>query len=250
MDQFPENSISYCWRESRAIFHLSDALHDLESLLHQFIPIHAAYAALPLHGESHNESHDQDEISDRETSSIISEFWAHEEKIRFKTELVCLMSAIKTEDNLNKFIAFNRPGDIEVNFEKKSRSKKVKLVLQLVGSSLEEGGAVLEESSERLAVWRNAFAHGHGTDRKAEPLLANHQPTSAEYLNFPSELRNAIDFVLAYLSVDNFLRSNSRHTFTARISNEAETIKRRLEIIKRFVVKESGNNYTIFYVAP
>jgi hypothetical protein len=247
-NQSSDDPIEYYWRKSRAINHLSDAVQELESLLHQLIPIRTLHADLELRGKNREKNHDLDKTADGEFGAITDEFWALEEKICLKTDMICLMSAIQTEDNLNAFIVFNCNEVSGSKLDQMGKKDKIKQVLK-VGGDDPKKNTVINSYFTILKEWRDAFAHGHRTtDLSIKSVRDNHQRRPDEYINVPMELRKAIDLANAFLSIDDYLRSISEHQFTRRCCKDTVTIGYNLEKIKRFIVEGNGNDYTISFL--
>jgi len=145
VDQLPDDPMKMpppYWRGSGAIFHLSDALQELECLLHQLIPVHAdTESRLEKHFEKYPEQ-DDDEEAQEEFADIADSLWALEHKMKLKAELACLMSAIQSEDDLNRFCVFNLHKDIAESIEKLSPAEKL-LVASAASGSIGVKGTAL-----------------------------------------------------------------------------------------------------------
>lgn len=250
VDQLPDDPTKMpppYWRGSGAIFHLSDALQELEHLMHKLMPVHAdTELRLDKHYEKYPEPSDNDEDFQEEFADIVDELWALEHRVKLKAELACLMSAIQTEDDLNQFCVFNLHKDIAESIEKLSPSEKLLVASAVVGNPGVKGKVVFE-AIRKLVGWRNAFAHGHCVDRPTKSLRHNHLISSEEYPGVPSALRDTIDLVSAFTLVSGYLREISLNPYTAGKSLDVEEIGQHLDALKRFTIEGNSNVYTITY---
>jgi NAD(P)-dependent dehydrogenase (short-subunit alcohol dehydrogenase family) len=248
VDQLPDDSMSMpppYWRGSGAIFHLSSALQELASLLHQLILVHTeTELRLDRHFEKYPEQRDDDEDVHEKFADIADSLWALEHRIKLKAELTCLMSAIQSEDDLNQFCVFNLPKDTAESIEKLSPTEKLLVASAACGSLGVKGKAVFE-AIRKLVTWRNAFAHGHCVDRPTKSLRHNHLISPDEYPGVPSELRDTIDLVSAFLLVHDHLRAISLNPYTRGKSLDVEEITQALAGLKRFTVDGNSHVYTI-----
>lgn len=248
VDQLPDDPMKMpppYWRGSGAIFHISDALQELERLLHQLIPVHAeTESRLEQYFQKYPEQHDDDEGAQEEFSDISDSLWALEHKIKLKAELACLMSAIQSEDDLNQFCVFNLHKDIAESIEKLSPAEKLLVASAACGSIGVKGKAVFE-AIRKLVVWRNAFAHGHCVDRPTKSLRHNHLISPEEYPGVPSALGDTIDLVSAFLLVNEHLRAISLNPYTGGSSSDVEEINQIIVALKRFTIDGNNNVYSI-----
>lgn len=247
VDQLPDDPMSMpppYWRGSGAIFHLSSALQELASLLHQLVLVHTeTELRLDRHFEKHPEQCD-DEDAHEKFADIADSLWALEHRIKLKAELTCLMSAIQSEDELNQFCVFNLPKDIAESIEKLSPTEKLLVASAACGSLGVKGKAVFE-AIRKLVTWRNAFTHGHCVDRPTKSLRHNHLISPDEYPGVPSELRDTVDLVSAFLLVHDHLRAISLNPYTREKSLDVEEIAQALAGLKRFTIDGNSHVYTI-----
>jgi len=169
VDQLPDNPLEMPpphWRGGGAIFHLEQSLWNIEELLKAFLPIHADTDALL---EKHFDKYPDDETSESEKameefSEITDELSEIEFRIRLSGEIACLMSAIESEDDINRFCVFNLHKDISESIERLAPSEKLLAAAASVGKSGTKQTSAFEGLCQ-LVSWRNAFAHGHCVDR-------------------------------------------------------------------------------------
>lgn len=249
-DQLPDDPTKMpppYWRSSGAIFHLSDALQEIESLFHQLIPVHAdTESRLDKYYEKYPGLRDDDEDAQEEFADILDDLWALEYKIKLRAEIACFMSAIEMEDDLNSFCVFNLHKDIAESIEKLSPTEKLLVASTAVGYPGVKGKVVFDEV-RKLVGWRNAFAHGHCVDRPTKSLRHNHLIPPEEYPGVPSALRNTIDLVSAFLRVNEYLRAISVNPYTAGKSADVEGVSQSLDALKRFTIEGNSDVYTIAY---
>ncbi|CAH1385362.1 hypothetical protein [Candidatus Nitrotoga sp. M5] len=248
VDQLPDDPMKMpppYWRGSGAIFHLSDALQELERLMHQLIPVHAdTESRLEKHFEKYPEQDDDDEEAQEEFADIADGLWALEHKIKLKAELACLMSAIQSEDDLNRFCVFNLHKDIAEPIEKLSPAEKL-LVASAASGSIGVKGKAVFEAVRKLVAWRNTFAHGHCVDRPTKSLRHNHLISPDEYPGVPSALDNTINLVSAFLLVNEHLRVASANPYTGGASVEVQEINRAMTALKQFTIAGNSHVYSI-----
>lgn len=249
-DQLPDDPLKIpppYWRSSSAIFHLEDALQELQALLQELIPIHANIEArLEEYYQKYPESRDDDEDTHEEFAEIVDDLWNVEHKIKLKAELACLMSSIQAEDDLNEFCVFNLHKDIAESIEKLSPTEKLLVASAAVGSQGVKGTVVFE-AIRKLVAWRNAFAHGHCVDRPTKSLRHNHLIPPDEYPGVPSALQDVADLVCAFLLVADHLRAISLNPYTGGKSWNVEEIRKSVEMLRRYQCEGNNSVYTITY---
>ena len=250
VDQLPEDPSNMpppYWRGSGAIFHIKDSLQEFIALLHELISIHAnTEARLESYFQRHPEFSEENEEANEEFADICEGLWDVEHKIKLKAELACLMSAIQAEDSLNAFCVFNIHKDIAESIEKLSPTEKLLIASAAVGKSGVKG-TVVYEAIKKLVSWRNAFAHGHCIDRPTKSLRHNHLIPPEEYPGVPSALRDTIDFVGAFILVDDYLRDISLNQYTTGKSWDVEEIRESINEIYKYKCEGNTNVYAITY---
>jgi hypothetical protein len=243
VDQPPEDPLKMpppYWRGGGAIFHLEEALRELERLLQELLPIHAKTEVhLDEYYEKHPEENPCEEVLE-EFAEITAKLGDMEYRIKLKAELACLMSAIETEDNLNQFCVFNLHKDIAESIEKLSPPEKLLIAAAAVGKPGVKDTSVFE-AIRRLSAWRNAFAHGHCVDRPTKSLRHNHLIPPNEYPGIPSALAEMRELVGAFLRVSDYLKTISMNPYTKGESTNVEEIRESLTRISRY--RFDGNNY-------
>jgi hypothetical protein len=243
VDQLPEAPLKMpppYWRGGGAIFHLDEALRELERLLQELIPIHAKTEVhLDEYYEKHPEENPCEEVLE-EFAEITAELGDMEYRIKLKAELACLMSAIETEDNLNQFCVFNLHKDIAESIEKLSPPEKLLIAAAAVGRPGVKDTSVFE-AIRRLSAWRNAFAHGHCVDRPTKSLRHNHLIPPNAYPGIPSALAEMRELVGAFLRVSDYLKTINMNPYTKGESTNVEEIRESLTRISRY--RFDGNNY-------
>ena len=244
LDQLPDDPLKMpppYWRGCGAIFHIEDALEQIDYLLHDLIPLHAeTEARLAEHYEKYPEYNEEDEEALEAFCEVTDDLAIHEQRIKLKTEIACLMSAIEAEDRINMFCVFNLPRDIAESIEKLSPSEKLLIASAAIGKPSVKCHSVFE-AAQQLATWRNAFAHGHCVDRPTKSLRHNHLIPPDEYPGVPSALSKMRDLVGAYIRISDYLRAISTNPYTAGKSTDVEHIRELLTGIPKY--RFPGNNY-------
>jgi hypothetical protein len=244
LDQLPDDPLKMpppYWRGCGAIFHVEDALEEIEYLLHDLIPLHAeTETRLAEHYEKYPEHNEDDEEALEEFSEITDDLAVHEHRIRLKAEVACLMSAIEAEDEINRFCVYNLHRDIAESIEKLSPPEKLLIASAAIGKPGVKGDSVFE-AARRLAGWRNAFAHGHCIDRPTKSLRHNHLIPPDEYPGVPSSLAEMRELIGAYLRVSDYLSAISINPYTASKCSNVENVQDLLTRISKY--RFDGNNY-------
>lgn len=225
------------WRSSGAIFQALDALNDLVNYLEDFLVIHPKVEA---EIDEYIMNNPEEKEDDEEFVNIGEPLWELEHKIKLKCELSVFMSAIQIEDNLNRVIVFNLNKDIAEVIEKLSPPEK----LQLVAASLTKEsvkGKKPFEGVKRLTSWRNAYAHGHCTDRPTKSLRHNHLISPENYPSVPKEVEFLLGRMEDYLLISKYLASISINNYTKGGSVEDDEINSLLKEIKKYKFTYDGN---------
>jgi hypothetical protein len=257
-DQIPNNPLDMpppYWRSGGAIFHILDALNDLPNLLSNLLSVHEHtetnlkeyYERYPPDEEDRDEI--LQELALEEFGEICDNLWEMEHKIRIKAELVIFMSAIQTEDNINRFCVFNIHKDISESIESLSPAEKLLIASAVIGKKDIKGTAVYE-AAKKLSAWRNAFAHGHCVDRPTKSLRHNHLISPSQYPGVPDTLKKMNELVWCHIKIDEYLSSISINQYTAGEFVENQEIKNCLNEISNFKFKvspESNDIYDIEY---
>ena len=186
------------------------------------------------------EYNSDDEEALQEFSDITNDLSLHEHRIKLKTDIACLMSAIEAEDQINRFCVFNLHRDIAESIEKLSPPDKLLIASAAIGKPSVKGNSVFE-AARRLAGWRNAFAHGHCVDRPTQSLRHNHLIPPDEYPGVPSSLTEMRELVGAYIRISDYLSAISTNPYTAGKYEGVEYIRELLTRVSKY--RFHGNNY-------
>ena len=246
-DQLPDDPLSMpppYWRSAAAILHVVDALADLIPLLHDLIPI-VKRTEEDL-AQYHENGRDQTDTEYEEFARICDDLWAIEYKIMRKSEVAILMSAIQAEDKLSCFCVFNLHKDIAESIEKLSPSEKLLVAAASVGAGDVKGTASFE-AIKKLTAWRNAFAHGHCTDRPTRSLRHNHLIKPAQYPEVPDRIAQLTELLGGYIKLADHLCSMSLNPYTRGGSSETEDIKARLLEIGHFSITPTRPDSNAWY---
>jgi len=252
VDQLPEDPLRMpppYWRGSGAIFHILNALSDLESLLEELIPLNTATTVrLDAHYDKYPDESSESEKALDEFADIRDSLWQLEQKIRMKSEIACLMSAIQAEENLNQFCVFNIHRNIAESIEKLSPQEKLLVASSVLGHHDVKGTAPFE-SMQKLVKWRNAFVHGHCADRPTTSLRHNHLISPPEYPGVKSGLNDTIQMVEALLRIEAFLCSISLNPYTASSSVEFREMERSVEKLSKYRIDGNESAYEVTFDA-
>jgi hypothetical protein len=133
------------------------------------------------------------------------------------------MSAINAEDCINQFCVFNLPRDLSEALERLSSVDKFLAAASSVGSTSMRGSKA-HECLTALMNWRNAFAHGHCTDRPTKSLRHNHLISPEYYESVPLDFQRCIQFCEHYYILDSALRKVSKNEYLKGSSYEMNRI--------------------------
>lgn len=248
VDQLPEDPLSMpppYWRSTGAVFQITSALEELCDLLRALREIHPnVEGRLSEYFAANPETTENDE----EFSEIIEPLWELESKIKLKCELAVFMAAIESEDLINRVSVYNLHKEISESIEKLSPPDKYLVIATSLTDSSNKGSKPYEVI-KRLTAWRNAFAHGHCTDRPTKSLRHNHLISPKEYPSVPNEVQSMVSLVDGYLLLSNYLRSISKNEYTKSESFHDTEIEDYLSQIKRYNFSFEGNGdvYEVSY---
>lgn len=244
LDQLPDDPLKMpppYWRSNGAILHILDALQSLSELLRDLVIIHLrTNENLYDHFEKHPEYDESNDEAALEFAAITEELSSHEHKIRLRTEIVCLMSAIEAEDRINRFCVYNLHRDVAESIEKLSPPEKLLVAATSVTGQSVKGNSVFE-AIRKLTTWRNAFAHGHCVDRPTKTLRHNHLIRPDDLPGVPSGILDVMTMINALQLVTNYLNEISINNYGKGGSVEFEEIKDFIEDISSY--KFEGNNW-------
>lgn len=239
------------WRSGSAIFQILAALADLEEYLSILVPLNEetserVYEYLDRHPE---EPADDDEEAHSEFDEICGDLWDLEHKIKLSTDAAILMAAISAEDRLNQFCVYNLHQDIAEPLEKLSPPEKLQVASAILGHPGVKGTQPFH-AIQCLTGWRNAFAHGHCTDRPTKTLRHNHLVKPNEYPGVPDSVASCIKMISGYVVLCNYLSSISKNPYTAGRREEDSTISKHLTEIQRYEFKGNSWVYDVIYKKP
>ncbi len=247
IDQLPDDPLAMpppFWRNTGAANHIHAALVEMKNCLAELIPIHQRtekelrdyYARYP-------EGDPADEDLEK-FSEITSGLYLCEVQIMMKSEVAILMSAIEMEDILNRFCVYNLHKNIAEAIESMSPSEKLAIAVAIaVGKNIK--GDNVYAVTKKLSQWRNAFAHGHCTDRPTDSLRKNHLIHPDQYWSLHSVLTDTKTFVESMIIVSDYLSSISVNKYLHRSSMEILQIRSLLRHIGSYHIDGSGSVYSI-----
>jgi len=242
VDQLPNDPFAMpppYWRSSGAAFHIVDALEEIIHLFEELVPVHEE-TEMQIHEFFERHPHENlTEDENEEFANICDELEEIEIRIKLRAEIAVLMSAIQMEDDLNRFCVYNLHKNIAESIEKLSSPEKLLIATTMVAQQDVKGDRVYD-AVRKLSSWRNAFAHGHCTDRPTKSLRHNHLINPEEYPGVPSVIAEVKELVGGYIQVTDHLRSISKNPYMAGRSSEVEQMREHIKEIGyyRFV----GNN--------
>jgi hypothetical protein len=167
-----------------------------------------------------------------------------EHKIRLNIEIAILMAAIEAEAKINQFCVYNINKDVAEPIEELNPCKKIKVSSAAVGKPGVESMAPYE-ALKKLTSWRNAFAHGHCTDRPTKSLRHNHLIEPPEFPGVPDSVKLLISMIEGFININRYLARISKNPYTAGKSVHMENIKKTISKIKKFKFQGTNLAYKI-----
>ena len=228
------------WRGSSANFHVESALGDLVGMMHEWVTVHGrTHSLLDKYFETHPEPTDEEEVDD-DFADICEPLWDRDHAITLKAELASLMSAIGSEEEINRFAVYNLHRDLSESIERLSPPEKLLIVSAAVGKPGLRANSVFE-AIRKLSTWRNAFVHGHCVDRPTKTLRINHLVRPNQYSGVLAAISTMRELVGAHLRVSDYLRTISLNPYTGGSSEDVETIRMLLSQLSDYHLE--GDNY-------
>lgn len=252
VDQLPDDPMEMpppYWRSSGAIFCLLDAMESIPDLLAELVPVlERTEFELHAHFEKYLENKQTDEEME-EFVEITHDLTELESRIKAKSMIAILMSAVEAEDIINRFCVYNLHKDVAESIEKLPPPDKLLTAAGMVGEEIGKGHAAYGDM-KALTQWRNAFTHGHCVDRPTKSLRHNHLVAPDEYPGVISHLSELRRLVSSYLRVSQFMASISQNTYGAGGSVEDQTLSEVLADIARYRFIGDENVYSITVSEP
>ena len=252
VDQLPDDPMEMpppYWRSSGAIFCLLDAVRSVSDLLPELV---CTLERTELELQAHYEKYPENEQTGEEMEEFLAithDLMELENRIKAKTMVAILMSAIEVEDRINQFCVFNMHKDVAESIEKLPPPERLLTAAGMVGKGIGKGHAVYGDI-KTLMRWRNAFAHGHCVDRPTKSLRHNHLISPDEYPGIISRLSELQRLVSGYLRVAAYMVSISRNSYTSMSLVEEQTIGEMLTDIARYRFVGNEHIYSITVSDP
>lgn len=226
--------LSPYWRGSSAIWHIGEGLSEIAEKLKQ---LEVAYDNREERLEQFYELNphflDNDEllVKSSEYWEIVSPFANLREQIKLRVERTIVMAAIEAENNINMVCVYNFRREMTEIIEKLSPTEKFVMLGSILTNRNVKGVAEYAQL-QALMKYRNAFAHGHNTDRPVKTLHHNHLIHPEKYSEFPEELEKLKELVGGFFKVNSFVRSMSKNEYAKGESGDEEDLKPILEEIE------------------
>lgn len=255
----PENGLSYpddplampppYWRHSGATFQLAFALEELLVLLEGLLALHPVVDNQFDEYFKHHGREDCDEDLDNdECSNIANPLWELEHKVQMKADLIGFLSAVKVEEELNKFIVFNFTRDVAESIEKLSPVEKFLVVSALLGVKDAKSKTHYGEV-KLLMTFRNAFAHGHCTDRPTRTLHHNHLIDPGVYPGVPDSLSKMKQHAWAVLNLTEYLEKITKNKYFAETRGDDNMCRDLLRRVGQYHIESLESSNAIYTIA-
>jgi hypothetical protein len=232
------------WRSTGANSIVVEMLEDIVNLLEELITVKADTKEQLDDFYSKHPDDFSDDAALEEFSNICNDLFDLESKVGLRCDTAIMMSAIATEDRINCFCVYNLHKDAADSIEKLTMPEKTIMASALVGKTNIKREAAFE-SVRRLTSWRNAFAHGHCTDRPLRSLRHNHLIHPDEYPGIRDDISSLKELVGGYVRVSDFLRSISLNPYTSASLYEVEQMRACLSEISKYRLEGTNEAYTI-----
>jgi hypothetical protein len=243
VDELPDDPLKMpppYWRTSGAVFHIIETLEELTELMLQLVSVNDT---IPGQLDEFRKLH-QDDEDNSGFHEIIRPLWELEHRIKLRGERASLMCAISAEDAVNQLCVFNLHRDLAETIEKLSLPEKLLVASNVLGNKGVKSTDVYAGAKE-ITRWRNAFAHGHCTDRPVKSLRHNHLISPEEYPGVPSVVRETLQHLDSYLVLVNFLASISLNPYTCGTNVEDKRIEKLLSEIRQYIFTGDEHLYTL-----
>lgn len=215
------------WRGSSAIWHIREGLSEIAEKLHQLEEafdtkerkLEKFYEKRPALRDNYKRLVELEEFWE-----IISPFTVLRDQISLCAERTIVMAAIDVEENINMVCVYNFRREMTEIIEKLSPLEKL-VILGSVLAEMNVKGLAEYGYLHALMKYRNAFAHGHNTDRPVTSLYHNHLIHPDEYSTFRGDLERLTQLIGNYFGVNNFVRSLSKNDYAGWESGDEEELK-------------------------
>lgn len=225
------------WRSSSAVFQVIEAIKDTILYLENLIVVHEK---VNLEIDDFFVTNPEVDGNEEEFATIASPLWELEHKIKLKCELAIFMASVHLEDKINRLIVYNLDKDIGDVIEKLNPAEKLTLLASILTKKSVKGEKPFE-AIRKLSSWRNAYAHGHCTDRPTKTLRHNHLVKPENYSSVPREIELIQSSIEGYLLVSKYLQNISINEYTSNSSSENFEIQELLNEVVKYKFNYTGN---------
>lgn len=197
------NSLS--WRSSSAILHIEYSLQEIEQLFQGLLSLYLT-SKTPVPEDLATDLDESEEARFDEFCEIYEPIIMQECKIAHKAELVCLMSSIQVESEINRFLHFNFEPDFISSTGDVSLLERLMAAVNTIKMPC-SGKDSIFEAVRVLFCWRESYIHSSST----VPLLQTYnilQP--CESVSLPAHLALLRVMLGAYMRVVRFLGQVSK----------------------------------------
>jgi hypothetical protein len=234
------------WRGGGATFQVLDAFHDLLNLLED-LPDLNDETSLKVSDHFDKYPGEEESSTDQamdEFSEICDPLWELEHRIKLKTQLVILMTAIASEELINRFCVYNLPKELTETLERLSPAEKLTAGASSLGHTHVRGSAAFSAVTD-LSSWRNAFAHGHCNDRPLKTLRHNHLISPEMYPGVPDSIGSMLNLVPGYFRISKYLSTISRNSYTKGDDGNMALVPGYIEEVEEFEFTVDGELYEV-----
>lgn len=226
------------WRASNALFQILETLDEINILLGELPAVHKN-ADLNTKSDYLFELSEKDKFY--EIANITGDLFLLEYKLSLKCELVVFLIAIVLEDKLNMTIVYNLDKDLSELSEKMNLSEKLQLISIVLKNKSVKSDKIYQKV-RAITKWRNAYAHGHCTDRPTNSLRHNHLIFPDVFLSLPGEIKQLKEYLQNYIEITCYLRDISINDYTKNAFVEDKEIKKTLILINKLKFTNKGND--------
>lgn len=188
-------------RGGSAIFHIEYSLQEIEQLFQGLLSLYPT-SKTPVSEDLAANLNEPEEAGFDKFCEIYEPVIMQECKIAHKAELVCLMSSIQAESEINRFLHFNFESGDTYPAESMAASERLVAALNIINKPHTEKNSIFE-TVRILLCWGNSYTHSSSS---VTILKANNILQPCELGSLSDSLALLIIMVGAYIRVSRFLR--------------------------------------------
>jgi len=212
-------SSSSKWPGNSAIFNIVYSLQEVELLLKGLLSLYPTDTSLASSEQLINRNACEEAGFDN-FCEIYEPIIMQECKIAHKVDLVCLMSSIHMESEINRFLCFNFEPESSYPAENMSASERLTSSFNAMNKAC-PGKDSIVEAIRVLFCWRNSYLHNSGS----VPILkTNNILQPCEPASLQASLALLLTMVGAYIRVTRFLRRAGKNEHISNVTTNEKHV--------------------------